>query len=54
MHGCSCCSEMGLAEPAGTREWMRCDAISETVLKAMQRTNDRQKYVSLTEAPALG
>jgi type IV secretory pathway VirD2 relaxase len=37
--------QMGLAEPAGPREWMvRRDF--ETVLKAMQRTNDRQKMLA--------
>ncbi len=37
--------QMGLAEPAGTREWLvRRDF--ETVLKAMQRTGDRQKMLS--------
>ena len=37
--------QMGLAEPAGTREWMvRRDF--ETVLKAMQRTNDRQRMLA--------
>ena len=36
---------MGLAEPAGAREWMvRRDF--ETVLKAMQRTSDRQKMLA--------
>ena len=37
--------QMGLAEPAGPREWkVRRDF--ETVLKAMQRTSDRQKMLA--------
>lgn len=37
--------QMGLAEPAGSREWLvRRDF--ETVLKAMQRTGDRQKMLA--------
>ena len=37
--------QMGLAEPSGPREWIvRRDF--ETVLKAMQRTNDRQKMLA--------
>lgn len=37
--------EMGLAEPSGLREWLvRRDF--ETVLKAMQRANDRQKMLA--------
>jgi hypothetical protein len=36
---------MGLAEPAGTREW-RVRRDFETVLKAMQRASDRQKMLA--------
>ena len=36
---------MGLAEPAGTREW-RVRRDFETVLKAMQKTSDRQKMLA--------
>jgi type IV secretory pathway VirD2 relaxase len=37
--------QMGLAEPAGANEW-RVRRDFETVLRAMQRTNDRQKMLA--------